>query len=360
MRQHPVKLLLFALAATAACTSARPGDDLPEELLAAPADTILVPYGQVPRAAWMAPGRWLVVAADWDEAVVADFVTGGTRPLGAGRGTDYERPVDVFASGDSLYVADWGMRRVTIWTRDGELAGAFDVPLTVRAGFPKARDAAGRFYFEPPQVAGPDGAGLRDSGVVVRAGLPLAAFDTVARLAPPAIAEVTREQRRQLERLVFGGQDRWGVRADGAIWVARTARNQVTWTAPDGAVRRGPPLPDPVYEVTQADREEFIAQFPPELRGTVEALPFAIIKPPFEGAWTGPGGIWLEKSRPATDSTRRVHVVDETGDLARKLVVPSNGRVIGVADGVLLVAEQWAEGVRLLQVAVPPAGGTTP
>lgn len=350
-------VVVVALGAVVACAPARPGENLTEEWLEAAADTVLTPFAQVPRAAWMGPDRWLVVASDWDQAVIADFGTGNHAPLGAGTGGEYQRPADVFAAGDSLYLADWGMRRVTIWTRDGQLAGAIDIPLEARAGFPKARDGAGRFYFEPPPSSGPDGLGLLDSGAVVRASPDLVQFDTIARLAPPPSSEVTRDQRRRLERLVFGGQDRWGVRADGSFWVARLERNRVTWTDPAGESRRGPSLPDPVYEVTFADREEFIAQFPAELRGTVEALPFALVKPPFEGAFTGPDGhVWLEKSRSAHDSLaiRRIQVVGDDGDLTRLLVVPSRGRVIAVGEGVLLVAEQWSEGVRLLQIRTPP------
>ncbi len=352
-------MMVMALGGTGACAPAsRPGADLTEEWLEPAADTVLTPFGQVPRAAWMGPNRWLVVASDWDQAVIADFSTRNHTPLGSGPGGDYQNPADVFAAGDSLYLSDWGMRRVTVWTRDGQLTGTIEVPIEARVGFPKARDAAGRFYFEPPPVGGVDGQGLVDSGAVVRASPDLVRFDTVARLSPPPSSEVTRDQRRRLERMVFGGQDRWGVRPDGSFWVARIARNRVTWTDPAGETRRGPSLPDPVYEVTIADREEFVAQFPPELRGTVEALPFAMIKPPFEGAFTGPEGqIWLEKSRSAQDSmaVRRVHVVGDDGDLARRLVVPSRGRVIAVGDGVLLVAEQWAEGIRLLQISTTPA-----
>lgn len=356
-RQCGARMVVLVVGGLAACAPERPGANLTEEWLEAAADTVLTPFGQVPRAAWMGPNRWLVVASDWDQAVIADFSTGSHAPLGSGPGGDYQNPADVFAAGDSLYLSDWGMRRVTVWTRDGRLTGAIEIPIEARVGFPKARDAAGRFYFEPPPLGGVDGQGLVDSGAVVRSSPDLVRFDTVARLSPPPSSEVTRDQRRRLERMVFGGQDRWGVLPDGSFWVARIARNRVTWTAPSGESRRGPSLPDPVYEVTIADREEFVAQFPAELRATVEALPFAMIKPPFEGAFTGPGGqIWLEKSRSAQDSlaVRRVHVVGDDGDLARMLVVPSRGRVIAVGDGVLLVAEQWAEGVRLLQVSTTP------
>jgi hypothetical protein len=356
MRQQRRWWLGGVALAMAACTPHREGADIPEELLQAAADTILTPYGQVPKAVWMAPDRWVVVASDWDEAVVADFGAGRVTPLGNGRGRDYDRPVEVFAAGDSIYLSDWGRRRVTIWTREGRLAGAMEIPLELRAGFPKARDAAGHLYFEPPVIAGPDGRGLLDSGLVLRADPGLARFDTVARLAPPQVTEITRDQRRRLERQVFAGQDRWGVLEDGSVWVARLLRNRVAWISPDGQVALGPQLPDPVFEVTPQDREEFLAQFPRELRGAVEGLPFAAIKPPFEGVFTGPDQqVWKEKSRAAVDSVRRMHVVTREGRLARRLVVPSPGRVIAVGPDALLVAEQFRDGVRLLQVPLRAA-----
>ena len=352
-------LLLAALAGTGGCGPAA-REVPPEEPLPAPTDTVLTPFAQVPRAAPLDRDRWVVVASDWDAVVVVDFRAGTSTPLGAGAGRDFQRPVDLFAAGDSVYVADWGLRRLTIWDRSGRRVGELSMPDAVRGVFPKARDAAGRFYFEPPLIAGREGLGLRDSIVVVRGSADLTRFDTVARLAPPEIAEVTRDQRRRFERMIYGAQDRWGVLPDGSVWVARTLRNRVWWIDPQGASSRGPSLPDPVFEVTDADRRDFFAQFPPELRSSAEGLPFAMVKPPFEGAWTGPDGmIWLEKSRAAMDSVRRVHVVDRSGQLARWLVVPSRGRIIGVADSALLVAEQWREGVRLLRVTVP-AGRVAP
>lgn len=360
LRPFPMPLLLASLGLAGAC--GRAAVELPaEEWLAAPADTVLTPFGQVPRAAPLDRDQWVVVASDWDAAVVIDFRDGGSTPLGAGSGRDFLRPVDLFRAGDSVYVADWGLRLLTIWDRDGRRVGEAQMPDAIRGIFPKARDAAGRYYFEPPLVAGPDGLGLRDSGVVVRSDAGLARFDTVARLAPPEIAEVTRDQRSRFERAIHGAQDRWGVLPDGSVWVARTQRNRVWWIDPTGATTQGPQLPDPVFEVTEVDREDFISQFPPALRTSVEGLPFAMVKPPFEGAFTGPDGhIWFEKSRGGADSARRVHVVDRAGQLARWLVVPTRGRIIGVADSALLVAEQWGEGVRLLRVMVPPAAPPLP
>jgi len=347
-------LLCAGLGATLACGPGVTLDEPPEEPLGVAADTVLTPFAQVPQAVAMDRDRWLVVASDWDAAVVVDFASGSFQPLGAGPGRDYQRPVDVFAAGDSLYLADWGMRRLSIWNRDGRMVGAVIMPESVLGIFPRARDSLGRFYFEMPLDGGPDGRGLRDSIPVVRADPGFTRLDTILHLAPPEVLEVTRENRTRSERAILGGQDRWGVLPSGALWVARLTGNRVTWIAPDGSRRTGRGLPDPVYEVTDYDRESFQAQFPPELRATVSGLPFALIKPPFERGFTGPDRqVWLEKSKAGLDSLRRMQVVDQDGRLVRKLVVPTRGNIIAVGDSVLLIAEQWREGVRLMRARIP-------
>jgi hypothetical protein len=54
------------------------------------------------------------------------------------------------------------------------------------------------------------------------------------------------------------------------------------------------------------------------------------------------------------DSTRTYHLVDRQGGLRRVLILPSRqGHVIAVGDTLALVAEQWRQGVRLMQVRIP-------
>lgn len=337
-----------------ACGPTGPQEEPAEEMVGALVDTVLTPFGQVPVAVAMDHDRWLVVAPDWDAAVVADFSTGTQQPLGRGAGTDFQRPIDVFAAGDSIYLADWGMRRLTAWSRAGALLGEVPLPEVTGGLFPKARDNAGWFYFEQPLFGGADGAGLRDSIPVLRARAGSPSADTVLMLAPPDVLEVTRENRTRFERAIFGGQDRWGVLPSGELWVARLVRNRVTWIRMDGSQVTGRGLPDPVWEVTDYDRESFMAQFPPDLRSSASGLPFALVKPPFERAFTGPDqNVWLEKSKQGLDSLRRVHVVDSGGNLVRVLAVPTRGSIIAVGDSALLVAEQWREGVRLLRARTP-------
>jgi hypothetical protein len=142
---------------------------------------------------------------------------------------------------------------------------------------------------------------------------------------------------------------------DGSVWIARVYRNEMIWIDPSGRVTRGPPLPDRVIEVTRLDREHWLLQFPEELRSTAERLPYTPIKPPFENAFTtGSGMVWLEKSRPVTDSVRTYHIIDRRGRLVRVVVLPGRqGRVIAAGDTLALVAEQYKEGVRLMQVRIP-------
>jgi hypothetical protein len=180
--------------------------------------------------------------------------------------------------------------------------------------------------------------------------------DTIARLGPLDIAEVTGDAGRRFERRVFGGVDKWGVVPDGSVWVARVYGNRVDWRSPDGKWTRGRSLPDRVLEVTRYDRELFIRGFPPELRATAQELPFSPLKPPFESGLTSPTGeVWLEKSRAPADSVRVYHVVDRSGRLVREIHLLGQGRVLGLSGNAAVVAESTPEGTRLVRVPLPAA-----
>jgi hypothetical protein len=190
---------------------------------------------------------------------------------------------------------------------------------------------------------------------VVRASLSDTKPDTIARLAPADLAEVTSDAGQRFERRVFSGADLWGALSDGTMWVARVYENRVGWRDADGTWHKGDPLPDRVLEVTRYDRELFLRKFPPELRSTAEQLPFAAIKPPFEAGLNGTDGeVWLEKSRAPADSTRRYHVVDRRGSLRREIQVRGQGRIVAVGKAEVLVASPARGGVHLLRLTVPP------
>jgi hypothetical protein len=319
-------------------------------------DTLTTRDSDVTGAAYLGGDRWAVLAAPNEAAGIGDFSTREIRPLGRGRTGDLRNPATMFAAGDSLYVGDWGLRRTTLWTPDGRLVRSFPTSVAVRGRLPQARDSQGRFYLDVYPRPGPDGSGNRDSAAVMRADSGFTRADTIARLAPLDIAEVTGDAGRRFERRVFGGEDRWGALPDGSVWVARVYENRVDWRGPDGKWTRGEALPDRVLEVSRYDRELFLQKFPPELRATAQQLPFAPIKPPFEAAFTGRRGeVWLEKSRAPADSSRIYHVVDRQGYLAREVRLQGAGRILAVSDSSALVAERTPDGTRLLRVKLPPA-----
>jgi hypothetical protein len=66
--------------------------------------------------------------------------------------------------------------------------------------------------------------------------------------------------------------------------------------------------------------------------------------------------VWLVKNRAIGDTTRNYQLVDRTGHLVREASHPGLGRVLALGDGLALVGEPFANGVRLLLFRVPPSG----
>jgi len=324
-----------------------------EETLALASDTLEAEWAELPAAAPVSGGRWVVVSAPWDAVVIADFRAKTLAPLGGPEQKSYLHPFMVFAAGDSIYLADWGKRRTTVWTGAGKLVDSLPFTDALRGAFVRARDAAAQLYFQEDPQARRDGSGNQDSTAIVRAPATLARFDTVAHLAPRELARVTRENSTRFEQRIFGGEDLWGVWPDGTVWIARRFRNQLVTIDSRGAVRKGPELPDPVYEVGPADRERFLQAYPAEVRPKETDLTWASLFPPFTAAFTTAAGVWLEKSKPALDSLRRIQVLDRSGNLQRLLVLHGQARLIAVGTDKILLAEQFEKGVRLMEVRIP-------
>ena len=336
----------------AACHEAPPP---PLVTLSRPADTVVTHWAEAPQAIWLGEQRWAVAAPSDSMVGIVDFAAGRMTPLAGSKGAELGRPFSLFTvHRDTIYVDDWARRRVTLWTLDGHLLDTLPAPDLSRGVLPRARDAAGQYYAEVPPIAGPSGAGNRDSATVLRLAPNLQKADTVTRLAPLDITQVSGENGRRFERRVFSGADQWGALPDGSVWVARVYHNRVDWYGADGKATKGDALPDRVLEVTQADRNLFVQTFPPELRPTAEQLPFAAIKPPFVAAFADPSGnVWLEKSHAITDTTREYQEVDRQGHLIRRVQYPGFGRILAVGEGHALVEEKFEGGVRVMEVVVP-------
>jgi hypothetical protein len=324
-------------------------------------DTVSTGYAEILDGEWLGGDRWAVVAPLDVMVGIVDFARRAVAPLGGERTREIRNPSIVFLTSDTLHVGDWGLRRVSLWTRDGKLARAVPASDRLRGALPQGRDDAGRWYAELRPTAGRDGSGNRDSAAVVAASPGFEGLDTVGRLAPLDLAEVRGDAGRRFEPRALSGEDRWGALPDGSVWVARVFENRVDWRSPQGEWEEGDPLPDRVLEVTDYDRELFYRKFPPELRATAERLPFAAVKPPFEAGMTSPAGtVWLEKSRAPADSSRRYHEVDRDGRLKREIRVPGPGRIVAIGAERVLVAERVTDGTRFIAFDLPPANPRSP
>ncbi|HET6797300.1 MAG TPA: hypothetical protein VFH40_09085 [Gemmatimonadales bacterium] len=340
------------LALFGACNS--PNTKAPVTMLPAIGDTLGTSYSEVTDAAWLAGNRWAVLAPSDNTVGLADFGEKKVTALGGERSKELRNPASLFVAGDTLFVGDWGLRRISVWTPAGRLVRSIPAPASLRGALPRARDLGQRFYAELNPSPGQDGSGNRDSAAVVRSDAQLIRADTIARLAPLDIAEVQGDAGRRFERRVFSGVDRWGVLPDGSLWIGRVYPNRVDWREPNGHWLRGQDLPDRVLEVTRYDRELFLRKFPPELRRTAQELPFAALKPPFEWATNDARGqVWLEKSRAPADSVRRYHVVDRRGQLVEEIHLQGQGRILAIGLNSAMVVVPSPHGVRLIRVPLP-------
>jgi len=349
MRNRPA--LVFALG-LAACTPPKP--PAPTVTVAPTADTAIVPVVGVASAASRSDGKWTALALLEDQLYLADFAGKSVAPFPGITKADVPHPVTLIGIGDTIIVGDWGLRRFTEWSPTGQRLAAWPAPDSLQGALPRARDAAGQWYFELWPDAKPDGSGLIDSGAVVRADPQLGHFDTLARLAPPELVKVSGVDGMHYQRRSMGGNDAWGVLPDGTLWVARVFQNQIEWHHPGvKTIVRSPRLPDLVLTVSDMDREIYVRRFPEDQRQTAREVPNAPVKPPFEHVFAVPGGrLWLAKSDTALARLRHFQVVDSTGVLLN-IAVPTYGFALGVTADYIVMGEEFPGGIRLLRFRVP-------
>lgn len=345
--------LLPLLLLGAACQAA-PSPPPPTYVAEPIGDTLMAPVVNVAHAVAQPDQQWALLGIEEGTVLRADFGAGTVARYPGITADEVPGAAMLFGNADTIYVGDWALQRVTAWTRDGRRVDAIPTPDALHGAFPRARDAAGQWYFSLAAPAGPDGMGVRDSGAVVRADPYLTRFDTLVRLAPPEVVEVNRGGRMRLETRALTGHDRWGVLPDGTLWLARNNQNQVFWYPPKGgAPIHTEPLPDPILPISEMDRQIYIRRYPEANRPDAAIVPFALVKPPFERAFApGDGRVWLFDSAPALDSVRTFQVADSTGWVL-SISVASYGVALDVTRDEILMGEENPEGVRLLRFRIP-------
>ncbi len=349
---RPALALLLLLAA---CGRGDPLPSVAHDLPQTPDTLVAAGVVNISYAVPLSGDRWALLAVEERQVLVADFAAGTVVPFPGITREDVPEPTVLFSHGDTIAVGDWGLSRLTRWVEGAGRVEAVPVPAGVRGALPRARDAAGQWYFQIPPRAGTNGEGKRDSTVLVRSDPLLTRFDTVARLSAPDLVVVEDGYGRSLVPRALGGEDRWGVYPDGTLWVARIRQNRIEWYSPTGGkpvVSR--PLPDPVLTLSDMDKEIYLQRFPEIERDNArQSTLWSPIKPPFERAMVGPAGrLWLFKSAPALDSIRRFQVVVPRG-VAAVVSVPSRGMALALSNEGILMGEEFPGGIRLLRYRFP-------
>jgi len=348
---RPAILPLLVVAAVA-CTPPKP--PAPLVTVAPTADTLIVPVTSVTTAIMRSDGKWVLLAPLDNQVYVADFAAKTVGLYPGMTATEVPHPITMMGAGDSIIVGDWGLKRFTEWSPAGIRLTAWPAPDALRGALPRARDAAGQWYFQLSPDSKADGSGLLDSGAVVRADAQLTRFDTLVRLVPPELVQVPGVNGPHYQRRSMGGEDAWGVRPNGLLWVARVFQNQIEWRRPGGTKpEKSPMLPDPALTFSDMDREIYIRRFPEDQRQAAREVPNAAVKPPFEHVFAVTDSrMWLAKSDTALAPVRHLQVVDKTGVLLN-IGVPSRGSLLGVDGNFILMAEEFPGGIRLLRYPVP-------
>ena len=102
-----------------ACGDAAP--PAPIVKLAAGPDTVSTGYAEVIDAEWLGDRRWAVVAPLDVTVGLVDLGARRIAPLGGKATKEIRNPATAFLAGDTLYVGDWGLRRISLWGPDGRL-----------------------------------------------------------------------------------------------------------------------------------------------------------------------------------------------------------------------------------------------
>ena len=117
---RPHWLPLVFILGIAAC---EPQAEAPTLDLPPTADTLMLTSGAVTDGAWLHDQLWAVLGPDDATVWLVDFATGSIDALGE-PGESYRNPFGIFTFSDTLYVNDWGMGRMTVWSSTGNLVEA--------------------------------------------------------------------------------------------------------------------------------------------------------------------------------------------------------------------------------------------
>ena len=343
----------------------------PTRILTTPEVEYREPFSEVEGVRELRDGRVIVIDSRERLIQAVDMRAGtATRIAREGDGPgEFRIPLRIFAfPGDSTAVYDMGNAgRPLLIAPNGTVGGS----LRLAAERPSldsrsATDARGRVYSEV-RSAPPGVRGVPDSIGIERLDRATGKRDTIARVNGRIVSPLLRAREGPLPagggvaeaRLAarvaragqippFASRDQWAVAPDGRVAVVSVEPYRVRITREDGTQTIGPVLEAGRVPVTGAlkDRWRADAQRPvPTLLFSGGGQMSTTSRPPrFSEPAEWPevlpafldravsfapdGMLWIQRAV-AADSPPKVDVIDETGELAFRIVLPKQSKLVG-------------------------------
>lgn len=273
MGRHPSlpAVCLIALAApTLSACGGDAGDAAAAEVagLGEPTATLAEDFGLI-QTVRERPDGTVLVADPLGRALYLVDMDAGTRTVvgseGEGPG-EYLQPDAVWPlPGDSTLLVDLGNARLVALGPDFGFGPT--MPLAVgdpSAGglvlaIPQGVDRLGRIY------VGDRGGGFSaeapEAGAILRIDRGTQQIDTVGsyELQDQIRTPIEGGRGVSITQIPLSAEDAWGVRADGAVAVARAAEYRLDWLEPDGTETLGSPVPLEPLSIGSAEQDEWFA-----------------------------------------------------------------------------------------------------
>lgn len=373
--------------ATPAFSQAVPVRDLPK-----PTREIEEPFSLVGSVLEIKPGQVLAVDATEMELVLVDFAKGTKSPVGrqgSGPG-EYRAPAAIVRTkGDTIWLLDAGLQRITVFNPDLTAGTSFpmlvfDQSTMTAITAPYSSDRNGNLYASGMKIqAGVGGGGGNDMQMTLPDSVGLLRFDPrqserteVIKLRFPVSGkpEISRSGNAMKYTMAYPGlvaADSWAVLPDGRIIIVRGATYTVEFVSPDGKTTTAGKVPYTPIRVTAADQKAEmdearrvmqeqgkVAQkmMPAGFSMDFELLPpaswpanYPAISP--LGIFASPDGrVWVRRSIPFRTGREQWDVLDSTGKLIASWRFPPKTTLNAVgAGGVIYTTRTDEDDLRYLQ-----------
>jgi hypothetical protein len=363
----------------------------PQRSLARPDVEFAEPFTNVVGVRELKDGR-VVVVDNRDKVVqLVDFKSGSATKIGReGSGPkEYALPMNVVGlPGDTSAVYDPLNRRLlvilpngapgefmTIDQGQGASAGGGRM-MMISMSPPRFSDARGRLYFSGSGVRmGAEGPVEADSIAILRYDRSTKKTDTVGYTrAVKGNQQVSGSQGRMQFRVgmanPFAPRDEWAVTPDGRVAVVRSPEYRVDWVTPS----KGPGTPIAYEKIKFTNKHKELWR--QSQRGATmimmtndngrvstqsgaaaqanipEPTDWPEVMPPFlqNGLLVAPNGnIWVSRTRDGNDDVPKYDVIDASGKVIERVLLPKKTRVIAVGANTLLTLRTDDDDLQYLQ-----------